>query len=161
MKDKTPIAKSDKSLYVFISLISFFSLFIALYWLKNPSIRWFGIFYVSTLIFMFLLGVVMLIIMPKNAILQEEENFIIYQGIFKEVVPLSDILKVETAQTLRGEKSKKNGAIVLTVKMENDDERKIQVLVKDKEGVLKRITELIEIVSASRKIETRIMQDVE
>ena len=161
MKDKTPIAKSDKSLYVFISLISFFSLFIALYWLKNPSIRWFGIFYVSTLIFMFLLGVVMLIIMPKNAILQEEENFIIYQGIFKEVVPLSDILKVETAQTLRGEKSKKNGAIVLTVKMENDDERKIQVLVKDKEDVLKRITELIEIVSASRKIETRIMQDVE
>ena len=161
MKEKTPIAKSDKSLYVFISLISFFSLFFALNFLKNPSIRWFGIFYLSTLIFIFLLGVVMLMIMPTNAILQEEEKFIIYQGIFKEVVPMSNILKAEPTQLPRGGKNKKNGTIVLTVKMENEDERKIQVLVKDKEDALKRIKECIETVSELLKTEPTIMQDGE
>ena len=161
MKDKKIIAKSDKSIFVFISVISFISLFVALNWLRNPSLRWIGIFFVSTLIFMFVLGVVMLIILPNNAIVQEEENFIIYQGIFKEIIPLSNILKAELAQLERGKKDKKNGGIVLTVKTKEGEERKLNLIVKDKGQVFERIKEILESVSICQNVEPIIIQDVE
>lgn len=157
MKDKKPIAENDKSIFIFISVIGFFSLFVGVYWLKSLSLRWLGVFYISTLIFMIVLGVVMLIILPRNAIVQENENFIVYQGIFKEIIPLCNILKVELAQLQRGEKKKKNGGIILTVKPQEGEERKLHLLVKNKEQVVERIKEILERFSVSLKIEPTIM----
>lgn len=161
MKDKNIIAKSDKSFFLFISVISFASLFIHFNWLKIPSLRWVGIFFVSTVIFTFVLGVVMLIILPRNVILQEKENLIIYQGLFKEMIPLSDILKVEPAQLQHGEKIKKNGGIILTVKVKEGEETKFHLLVKDKEQVVQKISQIIESVSEFPKVEPTIIQPVE
>ena len=161
MKDKNIIAKSDKSSFVFISVISFISLFVALNWLRNPSLRWIGIFFVSTIIFMFVLGVVMLIILPRNAIEQEKENLIIYQGFFKEIIPLTDILKVELAQLGRGEKQKKNGGIVLTVKMKEREETEFHLVVKEREQVLERIKEMIKSISVSPEIQPTITENLE
>ena len=157
MKDKKPIAENDKSIFIFISVIGFFSLFVGVYWLKSLSLRWLGVFYISTLIFMIVLGVVMLIILPRNAIVQENENFIVYQGIFKEIIPLCNILKVELAQLQRGEKKKKNGGIILTVKPQEGEERKLHLLVKNKEQVVERIKEILERFSVSLKIEPTII----
>ena len=161
MKDKNIIAKSDKSFFLFISVISFASLFIHFNWIKIPSLRWVGIFFVSTLIFMFVLGVVMLIILPNNVILQEQENLVVYQGMFKEKIALADLLQVELAQLQSGKKRKKNGGIVLTIKIKEGEETKLHLLVKDKEQVVKKIKEILENVPISSKIESSIMQVVE
>ena len=161
MKDKNIIAKSDKSFFLFISVISFASLFIHFNWLKIPSLRWVGIFFVSTLIFMFVLGIVMFVILPNNVILQEQENLVVYQGMFKEKISLTDLLQVELTRLQRGEKKKKNGGIILTAKTENGGETKINVMVKDKEQVVKKIREIIENISLSSRNEATITQDKE
>lgn len=161
MKDKNIIARSDKSFFLFLSLINFAGLFIAFYFIKSPSLRWFGIFYISTLIFMLVLSVVMLIILPNNVILQEQENLVVYQGMFKEKIALTDLLQVEITQLQRGEKRKKNGGIILTAKTENGGEAKINVIVKDKEQVVKKISKIIENISLSSRNEATITQDVE
>ena len=161
MKDKNTIAKSDKSFFLFITVISFASLFIHFNWLKIPSLRWVGIFFVSTLIFIFVLGVVMLIILPNNVILQDQENLVVYQGMFKEKIALTDLLQVELAQVWRGEKRKKNGGIMLTAKTENGGETKINVMVKDKEQVVKKIREIIDNISLSSRNEDTITQNEE
>ena len=161
MKDKNIIAKSDKSFFLFLSLINFASLFIAFYFIKSPSLRWFGIFYISTLIFMLVLSVVMLIILPNNVILQEQENLVVYQGMFKEKIALTDLLQVELAQLQSGKNRKKNGGIVLTIKIKEGEETKLHLLVKDKEQVVKKIKEIIENISLSSRNEATITQDVE
>lgn len=161
MKDKNIIAKSDKSFFLFLSLINFASLFIHFNWIKIPSLRWVGIFFISTLIFMFVLGVVMLIILPNNVILQEQENLVVYQGMFKEKIALADLLQVELAQLQSGKNRKKNGGIVLTIKINEGEETKLHLLVKDKEQVVKKIKEILENVPISSKIESSIMQVVE
>ena len=159
MKDKNIIAKNDKSFFLFISLISFASLFIQVYWLTIPSLRWVGIFFISTLIFMFVLGIVMFVILPKNAIVQEQENLVVYQGLFKESISFSDVLKVEFACVKRDKK--KNGGIILTAKSENGGEKKFSLTVKDKEQAVQKIREMIQEISLSSRMEATIPQDVE
>ena len=102
----------------------------------------------------------MFAILPNHVIVQENEKIIVYQSVFKKIISLYDIIKVEIAPLQKGEKEKKNGVIILTVKKANGEEEEVQVSVQDKKQVVERIKEIIQSVAVSPKSEPAITQNI-
>ena len=161
MNDKNPIAKADKTLILFILIMGIIGISLSFNVLRNFSLRWFGIFFISTNIFIVLWGIAMFAILPNHVIVQENEKIIVYQSVFKKIISLYDIIKVEIAPLQKEEKEKKNGVIILTVKKANGEEEEVQVSVQDKKQVVERIKEIIQSVAVSPKSEPAITQNIE
>ena len=143
-KEREIIAKNNsKKFFVFVLVVFLVSLPTSFNFLKNPDFRWVGIFFISVIIFTVLFSLIMLIILPNYAIVKEEENVIIWQGIFKTVLPIETILNVEIVPLQNGEIMSKNGNILIKVKNESNEGKVFTINVKNKEEVVERLNLLI------------------
>ena len=143
-KEREIIAKNNsKKFFVFVLVVFLVSLPTSFNFLKNPDFRWVGIFFISVIIFTVLFSLIMLIILPNYAIVKEEENVIIWQGIFKTVVPIKTISIVEIIPLQNGEVMSKHGNIAIKVKNLNEPEKTYTVNVKNKIEIVERLNLLI------------------
>ena len=143
-KEREIIAKNNsKKFCVFVLVIFLVSLPTSFNFLKNPDFRWLGIFFMSGFIFTIIFSLIMVIILPNYAIVKERENLIIWQGIFKTVLPIETILNVEIVPLQNGEIMSKNGNILIKVKNESNEGKVFTINVKNKEEVVKRLNLLI------------------
>ena len=143
-KEREIIAKNNsKKFFVFVLVVFLVSLPISFNFLKNPDWRWFGIFFISVIIFTVLFSLIMLIILPNYAIVKEEENIIVWQGMFKTVVPIETISTVEIMPLQNGEVMSKHGNIAIKVKDLNEQEKTFRVNVKNKVEIVERLNLLI------------------
>lgn len=143
-KEREIIAKNNyKKFFIFVLIAFLVSLPTSFNFLKNPDSRWLGIFFTSCIIFTIIFSLLMLIILPSNAIVKEGENIILSLGIFKEVVPIKRITSVEVLPLKNGEMMSKHGNIVIKAKDSNEQEKTFTVNVKEKAEVVERLNLLI------------------
>ena len=143
-KEREIIAKNNsKKFFVFVLVIFLVSLPTSFNFLKNPDFRWLGIFFISGIIFAIVFSLIMLIIFPNYAIVKERENLIIWQGIFKSVLPIETILNVEIVPLKNGEIVSKHGNIVIKAKDLHTQEKTFTINVKNKIEVVERLNLLI------------------
>lgn len=145
MKKETEIiAKNNyKKFFIFVLIAVLVSLPTSFYFLKSPDFRWLGIFFTSCIIFTIILSLLMLIILPSNAIVKEGENIILSLGVFKEVVPIKRITSVEVLPLKNLEIMSKHGNIIIKAKDLNEQGKTFTVNVKDKAEVVERVNALI------------------
>ena len=143
---KEIIAKRNKSVFVFFIAIALFSLVLNGWNMQkflNTEHRWFAIFFLCTIGFIFFVGVTCLVLLPNAAIIKDGENLIVYRGVFKSIIKISDLIDVEEGVRLspKGKDAKvaKITEIKLTVK--SGDEEKIVWVgdIKNKADVVKRL----------------------
>ena len=143
-KEREVIAKNNhKKFFIFVLVAFLVSLPTSFNFLKNPDFRWVGIFFMSGIIFIVIFSLIMLIILPNYAIVKEREKLIIWQGIFKTVLPIETILGVEIVPLQNGEIMSKNGNILIKVKNESNEGKVFTINVKNKEEVVERLNLLI------------------
>lgn len=143
-KEREMIAKSNgKKFFVFILLAVLVSLPTWFTLLKKPELRWVGIFFISVIIFVSLFCLIMLIMIPKYAIVKEDDKIIIRLGVFKEIILIQTIIGAEIAPLKNGEIVSKNGNILIKVKNESNEEKVFTINVKNKEEVVERLNLLI------------------
>ena len=143
---KTVIAKRDKTVFWFILILSLVSWLISIKNIisfLNTEWHWLGIVYIVGLSIITFCSVFLVFFLPNATIIQENENLIIYQGIFKKVFNLNSVLSAELAPLQKNEKVSKNGSIILRVKTVNGQESLLIGQVKDKENAVKQINDLI------------------
>ena len=86
-KEREIIAKNNnKKFFVFVLIGFLVSFPIGFNFLDNADWRWFGIFFMSVIIFTIIFSLLMLIILPNYTIVKESDKFIISFGIFKETI---------------------------------------------------------------------------
>ena len=143
-KEREIIAKNNiKKFFVFVLIVFLVSLPTSFKILKNPDFRWFGIFFISVIIFTVLFSLIMLIILPNYAIVKEGRNIIVWQGMFKTVVPIETISTVEIIPLQNGEVMSKHGNIAIKVKDLNEQEKTFTVNVKNKIEIVEKLKLLI------------------
>ncbi len=143
-KEKEVIAKNnDKKIFIFVLVAFIVSLPTSFNFLKNPDFRWLGIFFMSVIIFTLIFSLIMLIILPNYAIVKERENLIIWQGIFKTVLPIETISNVEIVSLQNGEIMSKHGNIAIKARDLNEQEKTFTINVKNKIEVVERLNLLI------------------
>ena len=143
-REREIIAKNNsKKFCVFVLVVFLVSLPTSFNFLKNPDFRWLGIFFISGIIFTIVFSLIMLIIFPNYAIVKERENLIIWQGIFKSVLPIETILNVEIVPLKNGEIVSKHGNIIIKAKVSNEQEKMFMINVKNKIEIVERLNLLI------------------
>lgn len=143
-KEREIIAKNNnKKFFVFVLIGFLVSFPIGFNFLDNADWRWFGIFFMSVIIFTIIFSLLMLIILPNYTIVKESDKFIISFGIFKETILMQTIIGVEIAPLKNGEIVSKNGNILIKVKNENNEEKVFTINVTNKEEVVERMNALI------------------
>ena len=143
-KERENIAKNNsKKVFVFVLVGFLVSLPISFNFLRNPDFRWLGIFFISVIIFTIIFSLIMLIIFPNYAIVKERENLIIWQGIFKTILPIETILNVEIIPLQNGEIVSKHGNIIIKAKDSDEQEKIFTVNVKNKIEVVERLNLII------------------
>ena len=143
-KEREMIAKNNgKKFFVFILLAVLVGLPTWFTFLRNPELRWVGIWFVSVVIFTSLFCLLILIILPKYAIVKQDDKIIISVGILKETILISTVISVEVAPLKEGSVVSKNGNILIKIKNENEEEKVFTVNVKNKEEVVERLNLLI------------------
>ena len=71
-KEREIIAKNNgKKFFIFVAVGVLISLPASFNILKDPNFRWFGIFFVSAIIFTVIFSLIALIILPNDAIVKE------------------------------------------------------------------------------------------
>ena len=143
-KEREIIAKNNgKKFFIFVAVGVLISLPASFNILKDPNFRWFGIFFVSAIIFTVIFSLIALIILPNDAIVKEGGNLILHQGIFKTVLPIETISSVEIVPLQNGEIMSKHGGIVIKAKGVNEQEQTFIIDVKNKMEVVERLNLLI------------------
>ena len=143
-KEREVIAKNNHKKFIIFVLVAFLvSLPTSFNFLKNPDFRWVGIFFMSGIIFTVIFSLIMVIILPNYAIVKERENLIIWQGIFKSVLPIKTILNVEIVPLKNGEIVSKHGNIIIKAKVSNEQEKMFMINVKNKIEIVERLNLLI------------------
>lgn len=143
-KEREVIAKNNHKKFIIFVLVAFLvSLPTSFNFLKNPDFRWLGIFCMSVIIFTVIFSLIMVIILPNYAIVKERENLIIWQGIFKSVLPIETILNVEIVPLKNGEIVSKHGNIIIKAKVSNEQEKMFMINVKNKIEIVERLNLLI------------------
>ena len=143
-KEREIIAKNNgKKFFIFVAVGVLISLPASFNILKDPNFRWFGIFFVSAIIFTVIFSLIALIILPNDAIVKEGGNLILHQGIFKTVLPIETISSVEIVPLQNGEIMSKHGGIVIKAKGLNEQEKTFIIDVKNKMEVVERLNLLI------------------
>ena len=141
---KEIIAKNNhKKFFVFVLFAFLVSLPISFNFLKIPDFRWVGIFFVSIIIFTVIFSLIMLIIFPNYSIVKEGKNIIVWQGIFRNVIPIENISNVEVLPLKNGEVMSKHGNIAIKVKDLDEQEKTFTVNVKNKIEIVERLNLLI------------------
>ena len=143
---KTVIAKRDKSVFYFFLVIVLVSLLINGFNIPkflNSGLRWFGIMFIVVLSFITLTSLVCLLFLPNATIIKEDDNLIVYKGVFKKKIALKSVLSADLASLQIEKKESKNGNILLKIKTENGEEDLIIPQVKDKKKAVERLNELI------------------
>ena len=143
---KTVIAKRDKSVFYFFLVIVLVSLLINGFSIPkflNSGLRWFGIMFIVVLSFITLTSLVCLLFLPNATIIKEDDNLIVYKGVFKKKIALKSVLSADLASLQIEKKESKNGNILLKIKTENGEEDLIIPQVKDKKKAVERLNELI------------------
>lgn len=143
-KEREVIAKNNHKKFIIFVLVAFLvSLPTSFNFLKNPDFRWLGIFFMSGIIFTIIFSLIMVIILPNYAIVKERENLIIWQGIFKTVLPIETILNVEIVPLQNGEIVSKHGNIAIKAKDLHTQEKTFTINVKNKIEVVEQLNLLI------------------
>lgn len=143
-KEREIIAKNNhKKFFAFVLVGFLVSLPTSFNFLKNPDFRWFGIFFMSVIIFTVIFSLIMLIILPNYTILKEGKNLIVWQGMFRTVVSIKTISNVEIIPLQNGEVMSKHGNIAIKVKDLNEQEKTFKINVKNKIEIVERLNLII------------------
>lgn len=143
-KEREIIAKNNmKKFFAFVLIAFLVSLPTSFNFLKTPNLRWVGIFFMSIIIFTVIFSLIMLIILPNYAIVKERENLIIWQGIFKTVLPIETISNVGIVPLKNVEIKSKHGDIAIKARDLNEQEKTFTINVKNKIEVVERLNLLI------------------
>ncbi len=143
---KTIIAKRDKNIFWFILFMVLFSCLVSGYTIVKSlttDFRWIGIFAIVCLSFITLISLVSLIALPNAVIIKEDENIIIYQGVFKKTIGFASVISAEVAPIHPKEKESKSGSILLKIKTENGQEDILIHQIKDKKNAVEQFNKLI------------------
>jgi hypothetical protein len=143
-KEREIIAKNNiKKFFAFVLIAFLISLPTSFNFLKTPDFRWLGIFFMSVIIFTIIFSLIMLIALPNYAIVKERENLIIWQGIFKTVLPIETISGVEIVPLKNGGIMSKHGNIAIKARDLNKQEKTFTINVKNKIEVVEQLNLLI------------------
>ena len=135
---KTVLAKRDKTMFYIAPLVVLVSLF-ASWCSKLLTMPGFGACYIVCATLTIVVAVVALIVLPDEVLIKEGETLVICNGIFnKKTLAWDTILSAET----KG-KDRKNGDIVLKIKMENGEESISVYQIKEKKTVVETLNNLI------------------
>ena len=99
--------------------------------------------FLVVLSFITLTSLVCLLFLPNATIIKEDDNLIVYKGVFKKKIALKSVLSADLASLQIEKKESKNGNILLKIKTENGEEDLIIPQVKDKKKAVERLNELI------------------
>ena len=143
---KTVIAKRDKSVFWFFLGLVLISCAINgnnIIALLYSDFRWLGIFFIVGLSIITLISVLCLVLLPNAVIIKEDERLIVYRGVFKRSVMLSEIIQAELAPLASNQKDRKSGDIILRIKTENGEEKFLVPQIKDKKNAVEQVNNLL------------------